>query len=648
MTRADPNRSQTASGFDPVDLAVLSNRVDGIVREMENTLLRTARSSVIGLARDFSCSIVTRDDQLLASAEGLPVHVYGSGLLTRSMRRHHPERRAGDAYLHNDPYDGNTHAADHSILVPIFVGGEHVMTAVAKAHQADIGNSQPTTYMPTAADVYEEGALIFPCVQIQRDYQDVDDIIRMCQRRIRVPEVWYGDYLAMVAACRIAERRLEEMCERFGVGRVLEFVEAWFDYTEKRARRAIRALPRKPIRVETRLDPYPGLEDGLVLRAKIEIDHELGQVRADLRDNPDCVPIGLNLTEATAKNAVVASTLMVLNSVAGESGQRVPLNGGSFRCFDVAVRENCVAGIPRHPASCSLATGEVGVRLWAAILAAFAENTEPARAAGGEANGDRGERGEPSRPLGSAEAGFGAPPYLAVVSGNDPERERDYVTQLLLGTTGGPATAETDGWLSFLGMPAAGLLYRDSIEVVEQKYPIVVARSAVRPDSEGAGRRRGAPGNLCEYGPRAGSMKVFWALEGVQNPPRGVRGGDSPQVGSAYLIRQTGPRSDRASGVIEEHPEAVGGVELEAGERIGSRSPGGGGYGDPFEREPERVLVDVREGYLSVPRAANVYGVAILGDPDRFETLRIDSEATDALRRAHTEKRRPARPGSLG
>lgn len=609
----------SGSGFDPVDLAVVSNRLDGIVREMENTLLRTARSSVIGLARDFSCSIVTRDHELLASAEGLPVHVYGSGLLTRSLARHHPDPRPGDAFLHNDPYDGNTHAADHSLLVPVFVDGEHLFTAIAKAHQADIGNSMATTYMPTAADVYEEGALIFPCVQIQRDYQDVEDIVRMCRRRIRVPEVWYGDYLAMLAAGRIAERRLGELCARFGRERVLDFVDAWFDYTEKRTRRAIADLPGGRIDVETRLDPYPGLEAGLTLRATIDVDPGAGRIRADLRDNPDCVPIGLNLTEATSKNAVVAAVLMVLNSRPDEKRESVPLNGGSFRCFEVTVRENCVAGIPRHPASCSLATGEVGVRLWAAIVSAFADLGEASMS---ERSG-----------WGAAEAGFGAPPYLAVVSGEDPERGRPYVTQLLLGTTGGPATVECDGWVSFLGMPAAGLLYRDSVEVDEQKYPIVVERSQVRPDSEGAGRRRGAPGNLCEYGPRAGAMSVFWSLEGVENPPRGVRGGASPTVGSAYLARR-GATGDGIREEVEEHTGAVGAVTLVPGERVGSRSPGGGGYGDPLSREPERVLMDVQEGYVSVERAAAVYGVVLTGDPKRFETLAIDPAATEERRRS--------------
>jgi N-methylhydantoinase B len=601
--RPEPDESES-DRLRVVDLAIFSNRLDGIVREMENTLLRTARSSVIGLARDFSCSIVTADHELLASAEGLPVHVYGSGLLSQSLRRHHPFPRPGDAYLHNDPYDGNTHAADHSLLVPVFVDGEHLFTAIAKAHQADIGNSLPTTYMPTAANVYAEGALIFPCVLVQRDYRDVDDIVRMCRRRIRVPEVWYGDFLAMVAAGRIAERRLVELCRRFGTDRVRTFVRDWFDYTERRARRAIRALPAGTTRVATRLDPYPGLEAGLPLCATIEVDHEAGRIRADLRENPDCVPIGLNLTEATSKNAVVAALMMVMNSRPDDQRARVPLNGGSFRCFDVLVRENCVAGIPRHPASCSLATGEVGVRLWAAITAAFAETSDG---------------------LGSAETGFGAPPYLAVVSGEDPERG-PYVTQLLLGTTGGPATAECDGWLSFLGMPAAGLLYRDSIEVDEQKYPIVVHRSTIRPDSEGAGRRRGAPGNLCEYGPRAGDMKVFWALEGIENPPKGVRGGASPMVGSAYRVSVDGTRSD--------HPDAVGALDLKPGERVGSRSPGGGGYGDPMTREPERVLWDVREGYLGIERAAAVYGVVITGDPERLETLELDSVATRARRGA--------------
>lgn len=598
----DPTTNQVAAALDPIDLAVMSSRFDSIVREMQNTLLRVARSSVIALARDFSCSIVNNTDELIFSAEGLPVHVYGSGLLTEAMRRHHPDAVAGDAFLHNDPYDGNTHAGDHSLLVPVFVDGEHLFTAVAKAHQADIGNSIPTTYMPTAKDVYEEGALIFPCVKIQSDYQDVGDIVRMCERRIRVPEVWYGDYLAMVASCRIAERRLVALCAKFGTGRVREFVAAWLDYSEQRTRQAIRGLPAGRIEASTRMDAFPGLPDGLALTASLDVDVERGHVSVDLRDNPDCIPIGLNLTEATSKNAAVGATMMVLNSLPG--AEQLPLNGGSFRCFDVALRENCVAGIPRHPASCSMATGEVGVRIWAMVAAAFAKIDGT---------------------MGSAQASFGGVPYIAVISGTDPRDDTRYVTQLICGTAGGPATPGCDGWLAFIGFPAAGLLYRDSVEVDEQKYPLWIRRSEIRTDSEGAGRQRGAPGNWCEYGPTAGTMTVIYSMEGVENLPEGVHGGRSPLGPAAYVVRADGTRI--------EHPEIVGIIDLEPGDIVGSWSTGGGGFGPPSVRPAEAVRHDVVEGYVTVERARDAYGVVLAGEPARPETLTVDVEATTELRR---------------
>ena len=120
-------------------LAVIANRFDCICREMTNTLLRSGRSAVLNMARDFSCSLVTGDNQLLAAAEGLPVHVFGSQFLTQAMCNLHADLAEGDAFLHNDVYLGNTHSADHTILVPVFVGGEHMFTACAKAHQADCG-----------------------------------------------------------------------------------------------------------------------------------------------------------------------------------------------------------------------------------------------------------------------------------------------------------------------------------------------------------------------------------------------------------------------------------------------------------------------------------------------------------------------------
>ena len=231
--------------IDPVLLSVMANRLDGIVREMTNTLLRAARSAVISSARDSSCCLVTGDDQLLAPAEGLPVHIFGCHIQTANMRRYHAgDIRRGDAYLDNDPYGGNTHPADHTFMVPIFFVGEHIFTSVAKCHMADIGNSIPSSYFVMARDMYHEGALIFPGVRIQRDFRNIEDIVRMCRARIRVPDQWYGDYLAGLGSARVAERRLEEFCAKYGVAALKAFMAEWFDYYERRMVENIRRLPR--------------------------------------------------------------------------------------------------------------------------------------------------------------------------------------------------------------------------------------------------------------------------------------------------------------------------------------------------------------------------------------------------------------------
>ena len=350
--------------LDQIVLAVLANRLDSIVREMTNTLFRTGRSAILNTAKDFSCSIVTADNQLLSSADGLPIHVLGGGRQTESMQEFHFDLAPGDAYLHNDPYLGNTHTADHTILVPVFVGGRHTFTVAAKAHQADCGNSDPSTYMPFAKDVYQEGGLNFPCVRIQRNYEDVGDIIRMCRRRIRVPEVWYGDYLAALGAARIGERRLQALVERYGADTIATFVREWLDYSERRMTHAIKSLPAGKLEAEGRHDSLPGLPNGVPVKVKVEVDPGEGVVTVDLRDNIECVPVGVNLSQTCA---TAGALIGVLNCI----DPSVPRNEGSFRRIRILLKENCVVGIPKFPASTSMATSNVTNRLINATQRAF-------------------------------------------------------------------------------------------------------------------------------------------------------------------------------------------------------------------------------------------------------------------------------------
>ena len=583
------------SAFDPVLLAVISNRLDTIVREMENTLLRTGRSAILNMARDFSCALVTGDNRLLATAEGLPVHVIGMEYLAEAMTDLHDDLAEGDAFLHNDPYLGNTHPADHTILVPVFFEGRHLFTAAAKAHQADCGNALPTTYMPFARDVYEEGSLVFPAVRVQRDYHNVEDIIRMCRRRIRVPDQWYGDYLAMVGAARIAETRLKQLCERYGAELVTAFIEEWFDYSERRMEGAIRAMPRGTITGHGRHDPLDPLPEGIPINVKITIEPEEGTVELDLRDNIDCVDAGINESRACATNNVMTG---LFNSIDPD----IPHNAGAFRRVRVLLRENCIVGIPEFPHSCSVATTNVGERLVVTTQRAIADAWEG---------------------YGLAEGACGIGPAFAVVSGTDTRRGGEpYVNQNFLGSQGGPAGPAHDGWITYGNAVTNGLMFRDSVEIDEQKYPLRVRQIRMRMDSEGAGRRRGAPGAVVEFGPKDADMNAAYVTDGYHNPPRGTRGGGDAAPSVPFRIRADGSR---------ESLPTIASVPLAPGELLGHELSGGGGYGDPLEREPAAVRDDVLSQFVSFERARDVYGVV-------FETgVLDDSLAVDA---AATSRRR--------
>lgn len=565
----------------PGDLAIATNRLQAIVRAMANTLFRTGRSGVLATGKDFSACIVTHDDQLLVAAESLPIHVLaGPDLVASHMRETHPQLRRGDAFLHNSPYDGNSHAADHCLVVPVVDdAGVHHFTVVVKAHLADVGNSRPATYLPLARDVYEEGALIFPCVQVQRNYEDIDDVIRMCEARIRVPEMWRGDYLAMLGAVRLAEREIHELAAEIGWARLRELAADWLDYSERVMMARLRELPAAIETATTAYDALPivGLESGVPITATLTVDPAAAMIEVDLRDNPDCVEAGINLTEATSKSAVY---LGIWNSV----GRGVPANGGSFRRVVVRLRENCVCGIPRHPHSCSTATTGVADRVAGAVQMAFAQLDDG---------------------LGMAECGGTLPLASSVISGRDARRgEAPFVNMLILGVSGGPGNPFADGWMTYTG-GCAGMILRDSTEMDELLYPIRIEQDRVVPDTEGPGKLRGAPSTLVEITPTHGPVELVWAAEGSEHAALGVRGG-----GMGACARQFLNRPDRALDPLPPFSSLV----LESGTSALSYSAGGGGYGEPRMREPASVIADVREGYISVTRARDVYGVEVVPD----------------------------------
>lgn len=563
-----------SAALDGAQLAILNNRFEGVARKMANTLLRAGRSGVLNRARDFSACIVTADHQFLAAAESLPIHVLsGPDLMAASMKEFHPILKKGDAFLHNSPYHGCSHPADHSILVPVIDDeGVHRFTVVAKAHQADIGNSIPTTYHGTARDVYEEGALIFPAVKVEENYETNADIVRMCEMRIRVPDQWKGDFLAMLGAARIGEREILALGREIGWDQLEAFVMRWFDYSEERMADAISKLPSGKTVATSTHDAIPGTpEGGVVIKSKVEVFADEGRIIVDLRDNVDALPCGLNLSESCARTSALIG---VFNSI----DHTVPKNSGAFRRVDVRLRENCIAGIPRHPTSCSAATTNIADRVCASTQAAIAELAEG---------------------FGMAEVGAGLSPSSGVVSGIDPRTGKAFINQLFLGGTGGAATAHNDAWLTYLHSGNGGLCFIDSVELDELCQPIRVKSRRLLPDTEGAGRLRGASSLEIEFGPVGCEADVAYVSDGTINGPKGVRGGGTG--GCSHQYKRT------VKGELEV-VDQVTVLNLKDGETVVSITCGGGGYGAPTERDQALIRHDVEEGWISLERARSVYG----------------------------------------
>jgi N-methylhydantoinase B len=592
-----------APTLDGAKLSILANRFGGVCRRMGNTLLRTGRSGVLNRAKDFSCCIVTADCELLTAEESLPIHVLsGPDLMARWMKEFHPELKRGDVFLHNSPYHGNSHPADHTLLMPVIDdAGVHRFTVVAKAHQADIGNSVPTTYHGTARDVYEEGALIFPAVRVAENYKINEDIVRMCRLRIRVPDQWYGDFLAMLGAALIGERELRAMGEELGWEMLATFSRQWLDYSESRMIEAVRAMAAGTATARSTHDSIPGTPpEGVTITSAVTIDPQAGTIEVDLRDNPDQLACGLNVSEACTRTAAMIG---VFNSVEPS----VPKNAGAFRRIKVLLKPRGVVGIPEHPISCSASTTNLADRVQNSTQLALAAIADG---------------------LGMAEIGCFCPPSTAVVSGVDPRSNKPYVNQLFLGHTAGAGAPTQDAWMTMLHPGNGGMCFIDSVELDEVYTPILIKTRRLIPDSEGAGRHRGAPGILVEYGPVGAPMQAVFVADGNINNPKGARGGGAAAPAEQYVLRRGGER--------EALPRFCQSF-LEEGEFLISVACGGGGYGDPMTRDPALVLKDVREGLVTPARAESVYGVVLT--PEQA----IDEGRTAALRNGRaTQGARPS------
>ncbi|WP_138470620.1 hydantoinase B/oxoprolinase family protein [Poseidonocella sp. HB161398] len=595
-TRYEPDAPEAGSRqTDAFMMSVLKSRFEAIVREMTLVVMRASRSAVIKNARDFSCAILTYEHELVTVEDALPIHVMSMDMATRPLTELFSDISQGDIFVNNCPYTGGTHHADLIMAMPVFSGGRPLFWVVALSHHADTGAPAPSTYLPFAKNIFEEG-MHFPCVRIAENYREKDDILRIGAMRNRVPDLWMGDVRAQIGACRTGERRIAELIDRYGEAEVLDFVRDWFAYGARCAKAAIAKLPAGSYSYETHHDPVPGVaEAGIPVRVTVTVDPEEGEILVDVTDNIDNVPGGLNLSENTTTGSC---RIGVFNNL----DESVPHNEGAKSRVRVKMREGSVIGKPRYPVGTSVATTNVNDRLMIAGNAVFSEM---------------------GAPYGHAESGSHLPAGVGVISGADPFKDgRGYINQVFVGYGGGGANHGHDGWLTYCGPANAGLIQLDSVEVDESMYPILIESRGVLPGTQGFGEYEGAPAMGGVFYPLDHDMTVAYAADGKAFPPRGVLGGGDGGGSDTVRIEPGGARV-----TLPEFAEEV----IPGGHKIEFAACGGGGYGDPLKRAPARVAATVNRGWLSPEAAREVYRVALedAGEPGLWK---VDEAATAALR----------------
>lgn len=580
-------------------MAILSSKINGISRQMTYVLQKSARSSIISNARDFSTAICDGNGEVIALPNGFPVHATNMGLTLRGVFEFHPPStlKPGDAILNNSPYHGNTHMGDHTIIVPVFFEDEIMFYTTIRAHQADIGNSIPTTYHGMAKDIYEEGALCFPGIKVQKNYEDLEDIIRMCKMRIRVPDIWYGDYSAAVGAARIGEKELIKLTEKYGKETIKIFCREWQKYGDKKMEEEIKKIPSGTWKSESKHDPIDDvLPYGISVKATVTVDQEQSKIIVDYTENGDPIKCGYNLCEATV---LAAGRTAVLNCL---SANDLPLCEGTFSRIEVKMRDKGVIGKATFPYSSALATTSLFERAVFAAQLALSQAKEE---------------------LGMAEGSSITVPSQPVISGFDSRYNRPFVSQISSGISGGMAVFGHDGYTTFSGVCTGGLSVWNPFEVLEQKYPVQFEMQEIIPDSCGAGKWDGGPGTRIEMKMRDDNVRFVINCDNSKNPARGVKGGQNGRPIYAYRYKENDVEN------IEDITNSFIDVELEPKEIFISESASGGGLGDPFERDPELVRHRVREGWLSLQKAKEVYGVAI---DTTNESYSVNYEETKKLR----------------
>jgi N-methylhydantoinase B len=575
--------STTAPGITPVLIEIVRNGVIAVTEEMKTNLMRTAYNMIIYEALDFTVGLFTAEGETVSISLGLPTFIRGMAETIKAKLKHFGPGgiEPGDILLTNDAYITGSHLNHMTFSLPIFHDGALIGFSCCMAHWQDVGG----TLGGITTDIFSEGLQI-PIVKYAKRgvvNQDLIDIIRM---NVRIPERAMGDLRAQITAVKTGERRFLELVNRYGRAHVAGAIAAIMDQSETSARARTRAIPDGVYEARSFMDD-DGVNIGTPIPINVRVVVAGDEMTIDLTDVSKQV-LGFYNSGITTGHACAQVAFKCLTSASD-----YPINDGSFRNLKTIVPPGRVVS----------ATRPAPMRWWMTFPMTVIDTVFKALA-----------DAIPEAVI----AGHHADLCVSLVHGTDPKDGKFFLAHM--GPLGGGwgAKRSEDG-VSGTVCINDGDTHNSPREQLETKYPLLIERYALIPDSGGPGRHRGGLG--CETVIQAlTDVTMNASIDRAHCLPWGLDGGLEAS-GNQVLLRREGVwETGRVNAKVLT-------ASLKRGDAYALRSGGGGGFGSPLERAAEAVAGDVRQGYVSLTAARDYYGVVL--DP---EALAVDAEATRTLR----------------
>jgi N-methylhydantoinase B len=552
----------TSTALDPVTQQIVANALASIADEMATTIFRTAHSTVVRDGMDFSAALCDPNGETVAQAVTVPFHLGSVPVAMEHLLAKWGDRmRPGDVFVMNDPFDGGIHLQDIFVFRPVFLDAALVGFATTTAHHGDVGGRLPGSAACDNTEIFQEGIRL-PWLRLYDRGEPVETVFEVIRANVRIPRMTLGDLAAQVAATTVAERALQELARRYGPDRLAALMTGLIEYTERLVRREIAGWPDGTATYTDYLDS-DGIEARDVpLTATVTVEGD--EITADLRESAPMVAGALNSTRSFTQACVYQA---VRSALAVE----IPTTAGAFRPITVLTKPGTVCEVVMPGASSM--RGVTGFRALDAINGALAQLIPDRVPAAGEG--------------GNTLAVFGASR-----PGTD---ERFIFYELVVGTWGGTPLGDGNDGVTNPASLAANI----PIEVAEAEFPIRVERYGLVPDSGGAGRHRGGLAVERVWRCLTPDTSLIVRSDRAVHPPYGLAGGLPGTVSSNMLQRPDGD---------EEALPSMFSTTIGEGDVYVHRTAGGGGWGDPHERDPAAIASDVADGKVSVEAAKAHYG----------------------------------------